>query len=96
MKVRKAKLTLLEPEVGVRAEKLKVRSYTMAPVALSVSLSPWVPPLEGSQEPSALLTPAQPPAPTPAACFLGISCWAEQGPGSSLLLALLPLLPVYF
>lgn len=31
------KLTLLEPEVGVRAEKLKVRSYTMAPVALSVA-----------------------------------------------------------
>lgn len=30
------KLTLLEPEVGVRAE-LKVRSYTMAPVALSVA-----------------------------------------------------------
>jgi len=35
------KLTLLEPEVGVRAEKLKVRSYTMAPVALSVAAGSW-------------------------------------------------------
>ena len=82
----------------------RAASVSLCPVPLldgalvspSVSLSPWVPPLEGSQEPSVLLTPAQPPAPTPAACFLGISCWAKQGPGSSLLLALLPLLPVYF
>ena len=80
----------------------QVASVSLHPVPLldgalvspSVSLSPWVPPLEGSQEPSALLTPVQPP--TLAACFLGISCWAEQGPGSPLLLALLPLLPVYF
>ena len=65
-------------------------------VSPSVYLSPWVPPLEGSWEPSAFLIPAPPPTPTPAACFLGVSRWAEQGPGSSLLLALLTLLPVYF
>lgn len=35
------KLTLLEPEVKVRVEKLKVRSYTMAPIALSVAAGSW-------------------------------------------------------